>query len=107
MTSEYSEYQDKVMKEIENTNKALLKVSAIVDNHEQYISDGKKWRVTLMIVAAGWVAGLIGNIYMYGRLIEKVDNNTRLSIRNEMRLDKNDERFERLIREARNYFRDN
>lgn len=97
---------EKIEAELDKTNQILSDVAKMVASHESYISDGKKWRMTVIGLVATMLIQVGGGLFLSGQINERVDNVVRLNARNEMRLDKNDERFERLIREARDYFRD-
>ena len=97
---------DKIESELNRTNEILAEVAKMVASHENYISDGKKWRMTVIGLVATMLVQVGGGLFLSGQINERVDNAVKMNARNEMRLDKNDERFERLIREARDYFRD-
>lgn len=97
---------DKIESELNRTNEILAEVAKMVASHENYISDGKKWRMTVIGLVATMLVQAGGGLFLSGQINERVDNAVKMNARNEMRLDKNDERFERLIREARDYFRD-
>ena len=90
----------KIMKEVSDTSKELLAISKIVANHEVYISDGKRWRLTVIGMAFTMIMQVAGGLYFAGQLSERVENNIKLSARNEARLDKTDAKFEALIRDV-------
>jgi hypothetical protein len=105
--SALEDIESKLEKEIKETNKILNEVVIMVRNHETYVSDGKKWRLTVIGVATTMFVQVCGGLYLVGQLNERIDNNIKLALRNELRLDRNDEEIKGFLREGRAYFRDN
>jgi len=98
---------DRIEQEIEKTNKILTEVLRMVNSHESYISDGKKWRNTVVGVVLTMIIQCLGGLYLAGQLTEKLSNTTKLAERIQERQDKYESEIRGFIREGRVYFRDN
>lgn len=107
MTQSIEAVEEKFEREIEKTNDILNKVLAMVQSHETYVSDGRNWRITVIGLAFTMIIQVCGGLYLAGQLTERVENNARISAKNELRLDRQDEKFERLFREEGAAYRNN
>lgn len=94
--------EERTQRSIEKTNDMLADVIIMVQNHDIYISDGKKWRIAVIGIVFTMIMQCGGGLYLAGQLTERMENHTKSLVRNEMRLDKNDEKFEMFFRERRN-----
>lgn len=89
----------KLEKEIEKTNEMLDKVLIMVQNHDQYVSDGRNWRMTVIGLVFTMAMQVGGGLYLSGQITERVNNVDRLSQRVQEKQDRDEGELQKLIGE--------